>query len=217
MKIIKSSFKIEDPVGLLSGLDMLARIEKAGRTCYKSEYKMTPDSSKKFVKGLIDKGHESVLEHEKITVRIICPRSISHELVRHRIASFSMESSRFCDYSKNRFGNELTFICPSLGFNWDPITTGLYIIWEDSMKQVEQNYFELIAYGATPQEAATVLPNSLKTELVITANIREWRTILKQRTTKAAHPQMREIMIPLLKEFQHKFPVFFDDIIGENK
>jgi thymidylate synthase (FAD) len=195
---------------------MLERIERAGRTCYKSEDKITPTSSLAFIKNIIARGHESVLEHEKITVRVICDRGVSHEIVRHRIASYSQESTRYCNYSNDKFGNEITFIDPSEAFGWtkngmrDP--SSLWCIWEDSMRQAEENYFKLIGYGATPQEARDVLPNSVKTEIVITMNLREWRWFFIKRTANDAHPQMRQIARPMLKTFRELVPVVFDDI-----
>jgi len=216
MKIIQPSFEILDPTGSKAGVEMLQRIERAGRTCYKSEDKITNDSAEKFVKNVIIRGHESVIEHEKITVRIICDRGVSHEIVRHRLASYSQESTRYCYYGSDKFGGELTFIDPSEAFNW--IKDGskecnrLWCIWEDSMQQAEANYFELIGYGAKPEEARDVLPNSIKTELVMTANIREWRWFFIKRTPREAHPQMRQIARPMLREFRTRFPVLFDDI-----
>jgi thymidylate synthase (FAD) len=207
MRIVKPSFIIEDEI---DGMAILKKIEKAGRTCYKSE--STENSCNEFVARLIKSGHESVLEHEKITVRIICDRGVSHELVRHRLASFSQESTRFCSYDKERFEGHISVIEP-FPFE-DKIKRG---IWKEAMYGAEKAYFELIEQGATPQEARSVLPNSLKTEIVVTANLREWRWILKERTSNKAHPQMREIMRPLLREFQRLIPVVFDDIGGSDE
>lgn len=212
MKIVKPGFVIEDDI---DGEKILQKLEKAARTCYKSEDSITSQSSRKIIKKIIESHHESVLEHEKITARIICDRGISHELVRHRIASFSQESTRYCNYSKDKFGNEIAVIKPI--FWSDSTDRDLEMaLWYDAMKNSERYYFQLLSLGATPQEARSVLPNSLKTEIVITANLREWRTILRQRTAKAAHPQMRQIMIPLLKEFKRLIPIVFDDILEEN-
>lgn len=205
MKIINASYRIETPI---DGKQILKRIEKAGRICYKSEDRITDESATAFVRMLIERGHESVLEHESITVRFICDRGISHELVRHRIASFSQESTRYCNYSGNRFGNELTFIKPCFLEEG----TGGYKLWKQAMFVAEKEYFELLNWGCTPQEARSVLPNSTKTEIVMTANLREWRHFLKLRTSTAAHPQMRELTVPLLKELQRQIPVVFDDI-----
>lgn len=205
MKIIEPSFTIEDKI---EGLEMLKSIEKAGRTCYKSESKITDESAIAFVKSIIKNGHESVMEHEKITVRIICDRGVSHELVRHRIASYSQESTRYCNYGKD---NDLVFIKPFF-FNASD-STGKYSAWDQAMRECESIYLRLLQMGATPQEARSVLPNSLKTEIVMTCNLREWKWIFNLRCSSKAHPQMREIMRPLLKEFSEKIPVIFDDIV----
>ncbi len=205
MKIIRPYFIIEDSI---DGEEILRRIERAGRTAYKSEHKITPDSAKKFVKMILDLGHESVIEHEKVTVRVICDRGISHEIVRHRIASYTQESTRFCNYSKGRFGSEITVIKPCF---WDEGSKE-YKIWRDAMENAERAYMELIKLGAKPEEARSVLPNSLKTEIVITMNLREWRHFFKLRTSKRAHPQMREVATSLLQAFKERIPVIFDDI-----
>lgn len=204
MKVIAPSFEIM-PV---NGEEILKSIERAGRTCYKSEDKITADSARKFVAGIVKSGHESVIEHEKITVRIICDRGVTHEIVRHRIASYSQESTRYCNYSADKFGNELTFIKPCFWKEDDP----KYMTWKYAMKNAEQAYMDLIRLGATPQEARSVLPNSLKTEIVVTMNLREWRHFFKVRCSPAAHPQMREVAIPILKKFKEIIPVVFDDI-----
>ena len=205
MKIINASYRIETPI---YGEELLKSIEKAGRTCYKSEDRITEESAKSFVQKLIERGHESVLEHESITVRFICDRGISHEIVRHRLASYSQESTRYCNYSGDRFGSELTFIRPCflMGKPW------AYCAWDNAMGFAENVYFDLLSDGCTPQEARSVLPNSIKTEVVMTANLREWRHFLKLRTAKAAHPQMRELTVPLLHELQERIPIVFDDI-----
>ena len=205
MKIVEPSFHIET---LIDGDNILKSIEKAGRTCYKSEDSITPDSAKRFVDMIIKNGHHSVLEHQSITVLIICDRGVSHEIVRHRIAAYSQESTRYCNYAKDKFGNEITVIKP---FFWDK-DSEQYCIWQQAMQDAEVAYMQLIERSATPQEARSVLPNSLKTEIVVTYNLREWRHFFTLRTSKAAHPQMREITIPMLKEFQRLIPIVFDDI-----
>lgn len=149
-----------------------------------------------------------MLEHEKITVRIVCDRGVSHEIVRHRIASYSQESTRYCNYSKDGFGNELAFIRPLFWKDNRQQMTN----WERSMADMEHDYIQAIQAGATPQEARSVLPNSLKTEIIVTMNLREWRHFFKLRTSSKAHPQMREISIPLLAAFKTLIPVVFDDI-----
>ena len=205
MKIIEPSFEVLDEI---NGEEILRRIELAGRTCYKSEGNITPDSAKKFVSAVVKNGHESVIEHEKITIRIICDRGITHEIVRHRLASYSQESTRYCNYSKDKFGNELTFIRPPF-FDKDSET---YQIWLNAMQDCELNYLDLLSIGATPQEARTILPNSLKTEIIVTMNLREWRHFFKMRTTEYAHPQMRQIARPMLDYFKKLIPIVFDDI-----
>lgn len=206
MKIIPPSFELLD---CLNGTVLLQKIEMAGRVCYKSEAKITSDSAFGFVRRILENGHESVLEHEKLSVRIICDRGVSHEIVRHRIASYSQESTRYCNYSLNKYQNELTFIRP---FFWNS-DLEKFCIWENAMAVAERSYLDLIAKGASPQEARSVLPNSLKTEIVVTMNIREWRHFFKLRTSSAAHPQMQEIAVPMLKAFKEIIPVVFDDIL----
>ncbi len=205
MRIIEPSFAIEDNI---DGQVILQKIERAGRTCYKSEDTASTESAIKFIRMIIANGHESVLEHEKVTVRIICDRGVTHELVRHRIASYSQESTRYCNYAKNKFQNELTFIKPSF---WDE-NSDKYSIWFETMRNIEQNYLRLIELGAEPQQARSILPNSLKTEIVATMNLREWRHFFKLRTTVKAHPQIREIARPLLDKFKELIPAIFDDI-----
>lgn len=205
MRIINASYRIETPI---YGEELLKSIEKAGRTCYKSECRITEESAKSFVQKLIERGHESVLEHASITVRFVCDRGISHEIVRHRLASYSQESTRYCNYSGDRFGSGLTVIKP---YFWKE-KTGAYMSWVTAMFVAEKEYFAMLNWGCTPQEARSVLPSSIKTEVVMTANLREWRHFLKLRTAKAAHPQMRELAVPLLKELQERIPVVFDDI-----
>ncbi|MBD5160982.1 MAG: FAD-dependent thymidylate synthase [Oscillibacter sp.] len=208
MKMIDPTFEILD---CPDGLTLLQKIERAGRVCYKSEANITPDSAIDFVRRVLKSGHESVLEHEKISVRVICDRGVSHEIVRHRIASYSQESTRYCNYSRDKFQNELTFIRPFF-WNDDPEK---FQIWQDAMAVAERSYLTLIEKGALPQEARGVLPNSLKTEIVVTMNIREWRHFFKLRSAAAAHPQMQEIAGAMLKAFQSHFPVVFEDINHE--
>ncbi len=208
MKAIEPKFYMEDSC---NGNEILKRIEHAGRVCYKSEDKISEGTAKKFVESIIKSGHESVIEHEKITVRIICDRGVSHEIVRHRIASFSQESTRYCNYSTEKFGKELTFIKP---YFWKE-NDEKFKIWEKTMECIEKQYIKLIELGASPQEARAILPNSLKTEMVVTMNLREWRHFFKLRTGVRAHPQMRQTAIPILEEFKKRIPVVFDDILIE--
>lgn len=209
MRVIKPFFVIESDV---NGEEALKLIEKAGRTCYKSEDKADENSAAEFVRRLIKHGHEAVIEHYSITVRVICDRGVSHEIVRHRLASYSQESTRYCNYTKDKFSNQITFIKPCFWNTGSEDDRKKYEIWKSAMEYAEKKYFELIEMGATPQEARSILPNSLKTELVMTMNLREWRNFFKLRTSPASHPQMREISIPLLEKFKELVPVVFDDI-----
>lgn len=215
MKIIKPSYEILTPISK-GGIKELQHIEKIGRVCYKSEDRITEDgeSAKKFVKMLINNGHEAMIEHSSLSVKFVVDRGVSHELVRHRIASFAQESTRYCNYSKDKFGNEITVILPCFFDTGMGILSNslVYQEWKSSCEWAEEHYFNLLKMGATPQQARTVLPNSLKTEIIITANYREWRNFFKLRTAEAAHPQMREITIPLLKELKSLIPIIFDDI-----
>ena len=219
MKVIAARYKILDKI---DGMEVLKKIERVARTCYKSEEYIKEGSAERLVKSLIDRGHEAMLEHYSFSIKFVCDRGVSHEIVRHRVASFAQESTRYCNYSKDKFGNELTFIKPCFWENErnikdDEMWTNLlcsnkYEIWLKSMYLVEKAYMTLLKHGATPEQARSILPNSIKTEIVMTANLREWRHFLKLRTAQAAHPQMRELTIPLLKELKEKIPVIFDDI-----
>ena len=218
-----------------------------GRVCYKSEDRITADSAKRFVKSIIDRGHESVLEHFSFSVRFITDRSVTHELVRHRLASYSQESQRYVNYGGEK--NGCTFIIPvwsclpegniadktynnrlfdnSCGdWYWvSELSNNSYTfkpnrneeIWLTSVLNVEKTYNKLLEQGNTAQNARSVLPNSTKTEIIMTTNLREWRHILKLRTSKAAHPQIRSLMTGLLKELQKKIPVIFDDIVTKEE
>lgn len=205
MKVIKPYYVIEDEIDTAK---IMAGIERAGRTCYKSEGKIGDGTAEKFIAAIIKRGHESVLEHEKLTVRFVCDRGVTHELVRHRIASYSQESTRYCNYAQDRFGSELTFIKPCF---WDE-DDEKYKLWAEAMQAVEKTYNDMIELGAKPEEARSILPNSLKTEIVVTMNMREWRHYFKLRTAPAAHPQIREISCMLLAELKEKLPVLFGDI-----
>ena len=210
MKVIDPSVEI---LPLIPAEVMLKHIEMCGRVCYKSEDKIGDGTAEAFVRHIIARGHESVLEHCSITARIICDRGVSHELVRHRLASYSQESTRYCNYSKEKFGNEITVVYPSAlrGKNFVDdrfLMTG----WIFACETAERAYFNMLDEGCTPQEARTVLPNSLKTEVMMTANIREWRHILRLRTSPAAHPDMRYIMDMLYDQLVAYAPVLFEDV-----
>ncbi|MFR9279769.1 FAD-dependent thymidylate synthase [Levyella massiliensis] len=206
MQIISPSVEI---LGNPDPRQMLRNMEAAGRVCYKSEANIKENTAGPFLRRLVQSGHESVIEHEKLSVKIICDRGVTHEIVRHRIASYSQESTRYCNYTKDKFGNELTFIKPLF---WDEGDT-CYTLWKEQMASIEKGYFALIEAGATPEEARSVLPNSLKTEIVVTMNMREWRHFFRLRGSKAAHPQIREIVRLLLPKFRELLPDLFEDIV----
>jgi thymidylate synthase (FAD) len=210
MKIIEQSAEILDKI---NGEEILKKIELAGRTCYQSLDKIKPGSAAPFVAARIKAGHESILEHVSVTVRLITDRGVLAELTRHRLASYSVESTRYCNYDK-----DITFIIPT--DIWDYVFKDfnkfrdLKKIWKISMSNAEKDYRMLIFSGASPQEARAVLPMSTKTEIIMTANLREWRTIFKQRCNKAAHPQMLNLMLQLLRKMSDAIPVVFDDLVN---
>ena len=213
MFLVKPSYEILTPI---DGVEMLRRIEAAGRTCYKSEEKITQDSAIEFVRKVIKRGHLSVIEHESLSVRFVIDRGVSHELVRHRLCAFSQESTRYCDYG----GDDVTFVIPP---GMDKLKPGRYQRgdplldldscvgdWANALIYAEESYRKLRRAGWPPQDARAVLPNALKTEIVTTANLREWRHIFDLRCASAAHPQIREVMIPLRDELRQLIPVVFD-------
>ena len=181
-------------------LEVYKAIERAGRICYKSEDKTTEESYDTFISGIIKRGHEAVIEHEKVTVKIICDRGVTHELVRHRIGSYCQESTRYVNYKEG-----IEVINPHLSGKE-------MFVWIEAMKQCEIAYKELIALGIKPQLARGVLPNSVKTEIMVTFNLREWRHFFKLRLAPAAHPQMREVANLILIEMKKYIPLFFEDI-----
>lgn len=208
MKVIPPSFDI---LFMPGGDELLKHIELAGRTCYKSEDRITGDSAQGFVRRIIKSGHHSVIEHGQLSVRFVCDRGVTHELVRHRLAAYSQESTRYANYAKDKFGNEITVIRPLFWEKGGPE----YQRWFDAMLQAEKAYLELLEMGCKAQEARAVLPNSLKTEIVMTANLREWRHVIDLRSSAGAHPQIREIMLLLLQELHRRLPVLFDDLAGK--
>ena len=216
MNIVSPSFEIMTPI---DGMEILKTIEAVGRTCYKSEDKITDNSCIQFVKTILKRGHEAVIEHFNITVRLVNDRGVSHEEVRHRVASVAQESTRYCNYGKDKFGG-VTYIDIRGGMELDGTVSKLtseqfeaiYQEWLEDCKDAERHYLRMLELGASPQIARSVLNNSTKTEICITMNIREWRHFFKLRTAPAAHPQMREIATMLLKAFKFMIPVLFDDI-----
>ncbi|MBR0155927.1 MAG: FAD-dependent thymidylate synthase [Clostridia bacterium] len=202
MRLVSPSFEILNPP---KREEVLRHLELCGRVCYKSEDKMTEESASRMVRMLIERGHESPIEHFSISVRIICDRGVSHEWVRHRVASYSQESTRYCNYSNAKFGSELTFIKPYFAEPGSPLFTE----WEKAMENAENSYFAMLKEGAKPEDARSVLPNSLKTEFICTMNLREWRHFFALRCAPAAHPAMREIAIPLRDAFRELLPELF--------
>jgi thymidylate synthase (FAD) len=198
MKIIQP----EVHVGNQDWSKLLRKIETKGRVCYKSEAKINDDSAVDFIESLIKRGHLSVLEHSSISVKFIVDRGVSHEIVRHRLAAYSQESTRYCNYGHE---NEITVIGP---YFWGK-ESFKYGLWEESCLFSERQYLNLLIQNASPQEARSVLPNSLKTEIWMTANIREWLHFFSLRATKPAHPQMRQVAIPLLIKLQELLPPIF--------
>lgn len=245
MKIIKAGYQVlnpamDDPTHISA---IYRNIERAGRTCYKSEDRITDESAEKFVRAIVKNGHEAMLEHANMAVRFTVDRGVSHEFVRHRMASFAQESTRYCNYSGDKFGYEITVIEPCF-FDEVPYATKQGIVkyfaspalepidgsllktakdhqyanWYGACCAAEDSYFQMLAWGATPQEARSVLPTSLKTEIIITANMREWRHMFKLRalgTTGKPHPQMAEVMVPLMNECILKMPALFGDLAME--
>ena len=205
MKIIEPSVELVEDFDAAA---VIQKLERAGRVCYKSEGNIKADSAEKFIRGIIKRGHESVIEHATVSFKIVCDRGVTHELVRHRLASYSQESSRFCDYSAGKIGGELTFIKPCFWTDDDEN----FQLWKATMAQLEKTYLAMRAAGARPEEARSILPNSLKTEIFVTMNLREWRHFLKLRTAKAAHPQMREIALKIYQILVEKLPAVFDDL-----
>ena len=217
MKIVKADYRIikpdlDDPDVYW---DILQDVTKSGRIAYADSFstdEISDIKAEEFVRRLIRDGHESVLEHINMRVLFTVDRGISHELVRHRLASFTQSSTRYCNYSKDKFGNEITVIRPCY---LDDNASGKFNTWSRCMVDCENAYFMLLQQGCTPQEARAVLPNSLKTEVMMTANLREWRHILSLRaagSTGKPHPQMLEVMVPLLNELKLKMPAVFEDI-----
>lgn len=194
--------------GQALGKDNLLRLERYARVCYKSEDKMVEGGNPDFLKSILNLGHESIIEHEKATVMFIIDRGISHEIVRHRIAAYSQESTRYCRYSQDKFSHEIAVIEPY--FFLDDKTA--YEQWEKACLAAEKSYMALLNAGRSAQEARSVLPNSLKTEIVVTYNMREWRHFFRLRCDAAAHPQMRQVAIPLLLYFQQRMPSLYGDI-----
>ena len=215
MKIIRQGFTFEEPA---DGEAILRKLEQIGRVCYKSEEKITSDSAKGFVERMLKSGHHSVIEHHNISVRAVTDRGVTHEIVRHRIGSYSQESTRYCNYAQDKFGKEITVILPVWFYDMDgcgEITMHQYDTWIECCQRIERDYMSMLDMRMSAQQARAVLPNSLKTEIVMTYNLREWRHFFKLRCSPKAHPQMVDLACMMLKEFKETIPVLFDDLYAE--
>lgn len=216
MQLIKPSYQI---LSLPNTDQILLFLETCGRVAYKSEDRIGLGTAKKFIRSIVGNQHLSVIEHVSMTVRFICDRGVTHELVRHRLCSFTQESTRYCNYSKDKHGNQLTFIIPP--WYQDILAPGEYDMVPDNLDEVAENWFiamyraeehylNSLALGESPQQARSILPNALKTEIIVTANLREWRHIFAMRCASGAHPQMAEIMVPLRDEMVALLPEIFN-------
>ena len=205
----------------IEGHKILKHIEKIARTCYKSEDLINDESAEKMIKKLIKLNHLAMIEHASVSVLFTCDRGVTHEIVRHRVASYAQESTRYVNYSKDKFGNEIGYIDIAGGIALDtkmkdlPVETIDAIIseWHQACIDAEKHYMKMLELGATPQIARSVLNNSTKADINVTMNLREWRHFFELRCDTPAHPQMRELVIPLLKEMSEVIPIVFDDLV----
>ena len=204
MQIVDPYIQVEK----VNGIQIMKNIERACRTCYRSEGKITEESYKTLLKNCITRGHESVLEHEKVTIRLYCDLGVYKDLTRHRIASFSIESTRYCNYGKDKFDDELKIIKPC---NIEE-GTDIYANWKNACEAIEKNYMEMSKKGALPDQLRMILPHSIAAEATMTANIREWKHILSLRASNHTHPSIRQLMIPLLLYFKQIMPEIFEDV-----
>ena len=204
MKLVDPKVYVEE----YDGKKIMKRIERACRICYRSEEKITEDSYKNLLKNCINRGHESVLEHEKISVRLVGDIGTYKDLTRHRHASFSVESTRYCNYGNDKFDNEIKIMKPC----HIEEGTELYEIWKNGIENMEKSYMEMAKKGAKPDQLRMLLPHSTAAEYAMTANIREWKHILNLRCSKHAHPAIRQLLIPLLLKFKEDMPEIFDSV-----
>lgn len=209
-----------EPFDAEAAKNLMRHIERCGRTCYKSEDKISDDSAERFIANLVRRGHESVLEHFALTVRFTCDRGVTHEIVRHRIASYSQESTRYCNYKQGKFGSEVTYIDLKGGMALDPTmkslsagqVSAIYDEWMLACEDAENHYFRMLDLGASPQMARSVLNNSTKADIVATMNLREWRHFFRLRCDMASHPQMRQVALMLFRQMYELMPPLFEDI-----
>ena len=203
MKIVNPWIEVEK----IDGIQIMKKIERACRTCYRSEGNISEDSYKNLLKNCINRGHESVLEHEKVSIRMYCDIGVYKDLTRHRFASFSIESTRYCSYDKDKYGNEIKCINPSYIED-----KAVYEEWKKSMEEIEKRYMKMKELGATTDMCRLILTHSTAAEVTMTADIREWKNILELRTSNKAHPAIRQLLIPLLKYFQKEMPEIFENV-----
>lgn len=204
MRLVDPVIYVED----YDGVKIMKRIERACRMCYRSEGNITEDSYKSLLKNCISRGHESVLEHEKVSVRIRADIGTYKDLTRHRFASFSVESTRYCNYGKNKFDNEIKIIKPC----HIEEGTELYDMWKEALEDMEKHYLAMSKAGAIPDQLRMILPHSTAAEYSMTANIREWKHILSLRCSNHTHPSIRQVLIPLLLKFKEDMPEIFGDV-----
>lgn len=203
MKIVKPWVELLE----IDGIKIMKSLERAAKHCYRTEGNIKENSYDHFLRNCINRGHESVLEHEKVTIRVRCDVGAYKDITRHRLASFSIESTRYCNYAKDKFGNQISFIEPC---NIDD--EEMFKLWKDCMQNIEDNYNKMAAQGATPDQLRLLLPHSAAAELTMTANIREWRHIFSLRADKHTHPSIQQFMIPLLLYFKKQMPALFDEV-----
>ena len=233
MKIIKQNIKIIDNI---DSIRIYKKLEKIGRVCYKSENKITNNSYVSFLQKIIDSKHYSILEHESISIHITCDRAISHQIVRHRIASYSQESQIYCNYKNNKFSNNITYILPYqfyliidninmidtiyLNFKYKKIINPIiqeFIVWYETCNLIEETYLNLIDKNTKAGFARNILINSVKTELIMTMNLRMWRHFITTRITKDNHIQIIEITTLINNELKKQLPIIFNNIEKENE
>ena len=203
MQIIDHSIEMIYPTSSEGWVQAAKYIELAARNCYKSEEKITNDSWIPMIRNLKERNHGAMLEFGSAMVRVTTDRGILAEFTRHRLFSYAVESTRYCNYSKDKFGNELTFVRPV------ELQDNALKVWKDTMQFLEKTYLDLIAMGTSPQNARSILPNSLKTEMIVKGNLREWMHFFELRTSKAAHLDMRAVATLIQDEFQRGLPELF--------
>ena len=185
----------------LDGDAILKHLELCARNCYKNEDKITADSARQMVRKLLELGHEAMIEHYNLTVKLTCDMGVYKDLTRHRHVSYAIESTRYCNYSKGKFGNELTVMKPCHIKEGTPE----YQIWLSTMETIEKNYNAMAELGCKPDQLRMLLPHSIKADVIMTANLREWRHIFKLRCAPAAHPTVQEVMKMLLGTLKRIF------------